>query len=274
MPQSRDPKLSPPAYLGKKLRQGRTVAGFASQDALAAKLGFDRTVITKAETGDRVPTDTVLEAWCEACGLDLELFTELAELARASDGPVPTWFTDWLDAEREAHTIRSWQPIIVPGLLQTPDYARALFVAAGAEDDRADALVTARIERQAILDRADPPGLWFVLDETVLHRRVGSETIMHDQLAHLAELSQRQNVGIQVVPAACGANAGCVGALTVASVDGAPDVLLTETVEDVTTERRPLLRKALEIFDRVRYDALPRTASLELITEVAEQWKR
>jgi hypothetical protein len=76
------------------------------------------------------------------------------------------------------------------------------------------------------------------------------------------------------VPAACGANAGCVGALTVASVDGAPDVLLTETVEDVTTERRPLLRKALEIFDRVRYDALPRTASLELITEVAEQWKR
>jgi hypothetical protein len=96
---------------------------------------------------------------------------------------------------------------------------------------------------------------------------VGSETIMHEQLSYLAERALLQHVGLQVVPAVSGANAGCVGALTIASVDGAPDVLLTEAVEDATTENRSMVRKGLDIFDRVRYDALPRAASLERIRE-------
>lgn len=273
-PNGRDPDISPAAFLGLKLKQARIAAGFNSQEVLADHLGFDRSVIGQAEQGRRPPTDDVLAAWCKACGLQGVPPDWVAQLTRRADGPVPRWFEGFLDAEREAHTIKSWQPIIVPGLLQTAEYARALFVAAGADDDQADDLVTARMERQAILDRDDPPNLWTVLDESVLHRRVGSESVMHDQLMRLVERGGRPNIGIQVVPAVSGANAGCVGALTVASVEGAPDVLLTEAVEDVTTEHRPLLRKALAIFDRVRYDALPRTASLELIMEVAEQWKR
>lgn len=122
----RDPAASPPAFLGDELRRARIGAGYSSQEALAAKLGFDRTVITKAETGERPPTPEVLEAWSAACGFDPDLFGRLAALARSADGPVPTWFEDWLSAEREALTLRIWQPIIVPGLLQTADYARAL----------------------------------------------------------------------------------------------------------------------------------------------------
>jgi transcriptional regulator with XRE-family HTH domain len=90
-----------------------------SQDALAAKLGIDRTVVAKAETGQRPPTVDVLAAWCQACHLDDELFGRLAVLARRADGPVPTWFEDWLRAEGEAHELRVWQPLIIPGLLQT-----------------------------------------------------------------------------------------------------------------------------------------------------------
>ena len=117
----RDPKTNPAAFVGERLRRGRIAAGFTSQEALAVKLGFDRTVIAKAETGERPPTAEVLAAWCALCGLDAELFTDLTELARTADGPVPTWFEDYLEAEREALTLRIWQPIIIPGLLQTAE---------------------------------------------------------------------------------------------------------------------------------------------------------
>lgn len=272
-PNGRDPKTNPAAFLGGKLKQARINAGFSSQEALATKLGFDRTVITKAETGDRPPTDDVLSKWCETCSLDLDMFTGLAELARSTDGPVPTWFEDWLEAEGNAHTVRIWQPLITPGLLQTAEYARALFNAAGADEDRASDLVAARLERQTILDRSQPPDVLAVLDESVLHRLIGSPATMADQLAYVVERGRLPHVTVQVVPADSGANAGLGGAINIASVDGAPDVLLTEAVEDQTSEQRALLRKALRVFEQVRSQALPRTASLDLIARVAEQWK-
>jgi Domain of unknown function (DUF5753) len=83
-------------------------------------------VITKAETGDRPPTADVLAAWCEVCHLDSEMFGRLAVLARRADGVVPSWFEAWLEAEREARELRIWSPVLVPGLMQTGDYARAI----------------------------------------------------------------------------------------------------------------------------------------------------
>ncbi len=130
---ARDPESSPAAFLGAELRRARLAAGFSSQDALAAQLGFDRTVITKAETRERPPTPDVLAAWCVVCRIDGDLFGRLAVLARRADGPVPSWFEDWLEAEREAASLRIWSPVLVPGLLQTADYARALFLAAQAD---------------------------------------------------------------------------------------------------------------------------------------------
>jgi transcriptional regulator with XRE-family HTH domain len=136
----RDPESDPKAFLGRELARARKAASFSSQDTLAARLGFDRTVIAKAETGDRVPTPDVLSAWCDACNLDAELFERMAAMARRTDGPIPSWFESWLEAERQAHTLRIWQPLIIPGLFQTAEYARALFVAAGEDAERADEL--------------------------------------------------------------------------------------------------------------------------------------
>src|SRR5260221_8251707 len=107
----RDPETDPKAFLGEELRRGRVAAGFSSQEALAARLGFDRSVVGKAETGDRAPTDDVLAAWCEACQLDADLFTRLAVLARRADSPVPTWFEDWPDLEAAATTLRGVRPM-------------------------------------------------------------------------------------------------------------------------------------------------------------------
>lgn len=270
-----DPATNPGAFLGAELRRARLAAGYASQDALAAKLGFDRTVITKAETGERPPSPEVADA------LEAELFpngptgfvARLAQLARRADGPVPAWFETWLEAEQSAVTLRIWQPLIIPGLFQTASYARALFLAAGVDSDRADEMTAARLARQEILERANPPDVVAVLDESVLRRLIGSPGVMADQLLHLAALSERPHVVVQVVPADNGANAGLGGALNLASADGTPAVLLTEAVEDQTSENRSLLHRASATFDLVRADALPRVASRNLITEAAEQWK-
>jgi transcriptional regulator with XRE-family HTH domain len=273
---TRDPETNPAAFLGGELRRARMAAGFSSQDALAAKLGFDRTVVAKAETGERPPTDDVLAAWCVACRLDDELFGRLVRLARRADGPVPTWIEDWLQAEGEAQSLRLWSPTLIPGLLQTAEYARALFLAAQSDtsEDVIDALVAARLERQAILDRADPPDLVVVLDEAVLHRLIGSPQVMHDALVRVAELSQLPYVMVQVVPGSNGANAGLSGAFGIAAADGIPETLQMDGVEDWTTEKRSLVRKAAVAFDRVRGDALPRDASRDLILKVAdERWK-
>jgi hypothetical protein len=97
---------------------------------------------------------------------------------------------------------------------------------------------------------------------------------MHDQLVHMADMATRPHISVHIIPADNGANAGLGGAFDLASADGIPDVVRMEGVEDVTSERRALVRQAGIAFERVRRDALPRAASRNLIREVAEElWK-
>jgi transcriptional regulator with XRE-family HTH domain len=181
----RDPQTDPRGFLGDELTRARLAAGYKSQEALAAKLGFDRSVIGKAETGDRPPTPDVLAAWCDACQMDAELFERFAKLARRADGPVPAWFEAWLDAEREAQVLRDWAPIILPALFHTDGYARALLLKAQTDtsDETIDAMVAAKLARRAIFERPDPPDVTAVIDEAVLHHLIGSAEIMYEQLA-------------------------------------------------------------------------------------------
>jgi transcriptional regulator with XRE-family HTH domain len=270
----RDPETEPRAFLGAELQRGRIAAGFTSQEALAGRLGFDRSVIGKAETGERPPTPEVLAAWCAACNLDPDLFARMAALARNSDGPVPTWFEGWLEAERDARMLRLWAPLLIPGLLQTAEYARAVFAATGMGEDATEESVAVRLGRQAILDRPSPPQLVIVLDESVVRRLIGSPQIMADQLTLVAGLSERSDISVQVFPAETGASAGLGGMLEIASSEGGPETLLmAAAVEDITTESRSMLSRAASIFERVQADALPRTASRTLIREAAAKWE-
>jgi transcriptional regulator with XRE-family HTH domain len=268
--------MTPRQFLGNELCRARVAAGFSSQQALADDLGFERTVIAKAESGERVPSDPVLTAWAKACDIDTEHYQRLAELARTSDGPVPAWFEYWLERERTAHMLRSWSPIIVPALFETAEYRRAVVMAGGNDLDRAEELVAATLERQSVLFRVDPPEVVAVLHEVVLHRLIGSAEIMYDQLIHLVDLSGHPNISVHVVPSGAGAHAGLSGDISLASGDASPDVLHTDAVpEGHTTETRSLVRRAAVTFERIRRAALPCVQSRDLILEVAnEQWKQ
>jgi transcriptional regulator with XRE-family HTH domain len=273
-----DAETDPKVKLGKMLGRERVKAGFATHEAFAAKLGYDRSTVTKAESGHRVPSTDVLAAWCKACGLDPEFWEEWAAFARATDGPIPTWFEAWLQAEAEARLLQMWSPILIPGLLQTPEYARAVLLAQQTDtsDEKIDALVAARMERKTILDGSEPPEVVAVLDEMVLHRMIGSPQIMHDALVHLAELSRRPNIIMQVVPSLSnGANAGLGGEFGIATTDSRQVTMRQDGVQDFTTEDRSLAWKAAVVFDRVRGRALPCDASRDLIMKVAEEkWKQ
>jgi Domain of unknown function (DUF5753) len=133
-------------------------------------------------------------------------------------------------------------------------------------------LVSARLERQAIFDRPQPPTLWVVIDETVLHRLIGSAKIMHEQLLHLADMSCRQGITVQVVPAGIGAHAGLLGGFAIATASSGPSTVYMESPDQGQTTQLPTVVEKLSLtFGTLRADALPRGASLDLIRKVAEQ---
>jgi hypothetical protein len=162
---------------------------------------------------------------------------------------------------------------VVPGLLQTEAYARAILsTRMGATAEELDEAVAARMERQRILDREHPPELWVILDEAVLRRPVGGADVMRGQLARLAEAARRPHIAIQVIPFGAGAHEGLRGgAFVVADFDGAATVAYQDAassghiIEDATDV------EALAVtWDTLRLDALPRAASVDLITSSAE----
>ncbi len=262
---------------GAELRYHRERAGLSQPD-LAALVNVSHDVISKIETGERPPAKDFPERLDAVPELDTRgglarLWGTLRKGLR--NKAIPGWFRPWGHIEAEATTLRWWEPLVIPGLLQTEEYARAILAARpGADPDTVDEHVTGRMERQAILDRPDAPQLWSVVDEGVLHRGVGDSKVMRDQLEHLADLSARPKIGVQVVPSQVGAHAGLLGAFIIADLDGSPSMVYLETAaEGYDTDSPAVVTQAVLRFDTLRSEALPRAASRDLILKIAgERW--
>jgi hypothetical protein len=164
--------------------------------------------------------------------------------------------------------------LVVPGLLQTEDYARAI-LSARPDGNLADLdeQVAVRLARQAVLDRPDAPQLWCVLDEGVLHRAIGGPKVMRSQLYHLAEAAEHPKTTIQVIPYG-GAHAGLLGGFIIAHLDARPPVAYLETAAEGHVTDSPAVANHVAIrFDRLRSEAESRASSRDLIRKVAEnQW--
>jgi transcriptional regulator with XRE-family HTH domain len=268
-----DPEASPLHFFGAEVRRAREAAGMTLAE-LGALVPCDASTVSRIESGILSPSDRFAVACDEAFPQMGGWFTRFYRSSGQWTGPYPPWFLDWLKIEREATALRWWEPILIPGLLQTADYARALFRAwqRAGSDEQVEDLVAGRLQRQAILDRADPPELWVLLDEAALHRPVGSAKVMHGQLEHLADMTGRASVTVQVVPADLGAHGGMLGAFILADPSGT--LYLETAVEAQITGRSALTERAALMFDRLRADALPRGASRDLIVKVAhERWE-
>ena len=268
-----DSSAGPLNFFGAELRRARAAAGL-SQEQLGQRVGYSAAQVGKVETGDRAPSLDFAEG-CDGALDTGGLFARIYELARRWDGGYPSWFAEWIEAERRATSLSWWEPLLVPGLLQTAAYARAI-LAAGPDttEDELEELVSARIDRQAIFDRPKPPKLWAVLDEAVLRRLIGSRKIMYDQLQYLADTSCHPSITVQIVPADVGAHAGLLGGFAIASVGSVPGTVYMESPDQGLTSEKPSVVGKLSLtFGTLRADALPRGASRDLIGKIAEeQW--
>lgn len=271
-----DPGASPAAFFGNEVREARTRAKM-SQPALGAAVGYDGTYVSKVETGTIVPDDDFVN------GLDRVFphmngwFARFKDNSRKWEGQYPAWFKDWVDAEEHARVIRWWEPLLIPGLLQTADYARELFRAwqTVEDSDFVERSVAARLDRQTIFDRPDPPTLLAVIDEPVLWRGIGNSETMRSQMEYLIDMSMRPNVSVHIVPADVGGHAGLLGAFIVADLDSESSrVVYLETPDQGLISDAPsLATKILGVFERVRSEALPKGASHDLIRRVVnERW--
>jgi hypothetical protein len=254
--------MTPREQLAEMLQRSRTEAGYGSQGALAEHLNVARPVVSKAENPSQpVPSDPILAAWADATGTPLEVLADLAQRARSG---VPDWFVSWRQAEAEAQILRYWSPTVVPGIVQTPGYMRALFTDEGHLLNQVDDLVSARLDRQSVIGRVP---VTVIIAFHVLYRGVGSPAVMAEQCGHLAGIAEQ--VAFHVLPD--GMNMGVYGAFDIA-VRGTTTVRMSG-IEDITSTERGMVGKATVAFERILGAALPRHQSLTVIRTAEGQWK-
>jgi transcriptional regulator with XRE-family HTH domain len=257
---------NPVRYFGRQVRKARLAAGWTLAE-FGLRTGYDPAHLGRIENGKR-PATKVLAKMCDRAFPERGgWFGEFYEESRTWIA-TPPWFRDWVEREQRAMTLRNWYLGVLDGLLQTEDYARTIQgVTPGVTDDEVNARVAARMKRQAILTRDDPPTAWFLLDEAALRRCVGSPGVMTEQMAQLMAVAGLPNVTIQVVPAI--AHAGLVGGF--ALTDSAAYV--ETAVAGQVFEDAEIIASLLTRFDTLRNEALRASESLAFIEQMGEEWE-
>ncbi|MEU7644975.1 helix-turn-helix domain-containing protein [Streptomyces huasconensis] len=261
--------------LGAELRALRDRAGLTSSQA-AAKVGWHQSKVSRIETGRSGVKATDVRLLLDAYEVrDPHLGELLVALAGADDTGasgrhhwwkayrdlLPAAYRDFISLEAQASWVRTLETSVVPGLLQTPAYARAITRAAvaGLPDEQVDALVEVRLARQDVL-RAEPPlRLSVVLDEAVLRRSVGGPQVFAQQLARLREVTRLPQVRLQVLPFSSGEHVGLIGPFVILSFPTIADldlVVLDHLTSSLYLERKEDLQAYAEAFDSLQEQAL------------------
>jgi transcriptional regulator with XRE-family HTH domain len=269
MAQLRSPTL---VTLGRMVRTFRDAAGL-TQKEFAKKLGYTNGWVSNVENAQLRPRSEQVTAMERSLGVPPGALMNIYEQL---DGEfLPGWFREWVDEETRAEVLRTFQLVLVPGLLQTEDYARAVIIGnlPMASEQDVEARVRVRMERQAVLAKDDPLRLWAVVDEAALRRQVGGARIMHEQLTTLLAAIKAPHVTVQVIPYAAGAHAGMQGSFVLMDFPNPADpalVYIDSMAGDLFLEAEADVRRYSLIFDNLRAVALSPADSAGLITTLAE----
>lgn len=237
-----DPSESPRRLFAYELREWRRRAGLA-QKQLGERIGYSAGMVASAETLESPRRRTSPSAAI----VPRRRWHPLSHLEDGQDGR-PEWFRPWSEVESEATTLKSGQPLDLPGLLRTEACAyHVLKGEPGIIAERLEHRLATRLARRAILERENPPDLWVVIDEGVLARPIGSPSVMRERLLYPAETLQQMNhVSVQVLPFAAGCTSGVSGAFAIARLRvGIPDTVYLETAHSGHMTEDP---ESLQIF--------------------------
>ncbi|MFD6097750.1 helix-turn-helix transcriptional regulator [Nocardiopsis flavescens] len=271
------PRAASPAleYYASELKRHREAAGL-TQAQLAGLISYSKSMVSMVETAKRSPLDTreggrIASKFTECCDEALNTGGALARILPLLDGsndPYPPWFRPYAHLESEATAIYKYDSQSMPGLLQTEAYARALTkcLFPVPSEEEIDKLVSARMRRQGIFDRQSPPHVFFVVDEAVLKRRIGTVAVMEQQLQRLLDEANRPTVNLLVMPFRTGGHPAVDGSYSVLDLPDGESALYVEGPGNATiTMMAHEVRSAQLRFLALCGAALPPSHSADLI---------
>ncbi|WP_344084128.1 helix-turn-helix transcriptional regulator [Luedemannella helvata] len=265
--------------LGAHLRRLREAAGVTREDA-GWEIRSSESKISRMELGRVSFKERDVADLLTLYGLDDDdERNRLLALARDANTPgwwhrygdvLPNWFQSYLGLEASASLIRTYEVQFIPGLLQTPEYARGVILLgnATAKPEDVDRRVTLRIKRQDLLTRPDPPQIWAVVDEAALRRPIGGPEVMRGQLEALLSATKLPNVRLQVIPFRAGGHAAAGGAFSILRFpdQDLPDVVYVEQLTSALyMDKRDDVDHYAEAMERLCVEAEPPTRTTEIL---------
>lgn len=284
------PRSRPPTVrlrrLAAELRRLRSEAGL-SREQVESQTGVNEGTLYRIETARGRPQRRTLTALLDLYGAAEPVKADLLEIARSSGGQgwarpydwqLPGEYAAYISFEAEARAVHNYESLFVPGLLQTPDYGRAMVrgVLPAATAEEVDQRVQARAERQKLLDAEHPLELWAVTDEAAIRRQVGGSQVMAAQLDHMVQAAQRPNVTVQVITFGSGAHPGMPGSFAHMEFrnDLDPDLVYVDTLAgDIFLETDDDIRRYRSMFHHLRAIALSPAETTRLITAISAGMK-
>ncbi len=249
-----------------------------SREHVEEQTGVNEGTLYRIETARARPQRRTLIALLDLYGASEPLRSDLLELARGADdqgwlrqyqSALPGEYSAYISFEAEARSVRNYESLFIPGLLQTEDYARAVITGVWptATEAEVEQLVQARLDRQQLLSDDEPLELWAVIDEAVVRRLVGGPKVMQAQVAHLIEMAHQANVTVQVIPFGAGAHPGMPGSFVYMEFKDPADsdlVYIDTMAGDLFLETEADLRRYGSMFDHLRATALSPNESVSL----------
>ncbi|MFC9534598.1 helix-turn-helix domain-containing protein [Streptomyces sp. NPDC056975] len=277
MSSRKDPDASAnvPSFYGAELRFKRELAELTLEQ-LAEGSFRGVPFLSQIERGERrMPLDLARHV-DEKLDTDGFFQRRCEDARKARQSGHAEYFADVAEMEQHAETIEDWAPMIVPGLLQTAAYARAIVRAAmpRARDEEVEEKVEARMARAGLFDTENPPSFWAILDESLIRRRVLPNEGMAGLLDHVTEVVRTSRSILQIVPETAAAHPFMMGMTRIMTFSDAPPVVYAESLHSGQLIDYPaLVKQYRESYDLLRAAALPPEASLALIQAAAEDYR-